>query len=94
MALKPPVNWLRRCHVPTPLAAAIVVATFVAGSGLGVVYMVRPAVEWMSRAPENLPRLKEKFQQVLRAAARISEAASSVGNLASEEGSPGCLPSR
>ncbi|MGE3309403.1 MAG: AI-2E family transporter [Limisphaerales bacterium] len=88
MALKPPVRWLRRCHIPMPVAAALVVATFVAGSGLGLVYLVRPAVEWLGKAPESLPRLREKFQTVLRPAAQLTEAASSVGDLTADEVGP------
>jgi predicted PurR-regulated permease PerM len=85
MTLKAPVRWLRQCRFPTLLAAAIVVGVFVAGIIFGVVYLGRPAVQWAAAAPENLPRLKAKFQHVLRPAARLSKAASSVGNLTSED---------
>jgi predicted PurR-regulated permease PerM len=82
MTLKAPVRWLRQCHIPTPLAAGVVVGVFVAGITLGIMHLGRPAVEWLAAAPENLPRLKAKFQHVLRPAVRWSKAASSVGNLA------------
>jgi len=88
MALKPLVRWLNRCHVPLPVASALVVASLVVGAGLGGVYMVRPAVEWLDSAPDNLPRLTEKFRYVLRPAARLSEAATRVGNLAADDGAP------
>src|SRR5262245_1149231 len=44
-------------------------------------HMGKPTLEWISAAPETLPQLKEKFESVLRPAPRLSEAASSVGNL-------------
>jgi len=83
--LKAPVGWLRQWRLPTPLASAIVVSLFVAGLGFAVMHLGRPAVEWIASAPENFPRLKTKFQHVLRPAARLSEAASSVENLAAQE---------
>lgn len=88
MALKPLVRWLNRWHLPLPVASALVVTSLVVGAGLGGVYMVRPAVKWIALAPDNLPRLKEKFRYVLHPAARLSEAATRVGNLAAEEGVP------
>jgi predicted PurR-regulated permease PerM len=81
MTLKAPVRWLHQCRFPTPLAAAIVVSFFVAGICFGVVHLGRPAVEWIASAPDSFPRIKAKFQHVLRPAARLSEAAESVGNL-------------
>lgn len=84
MTLKAPVRWLRGCRLPTPLAAAIVVGIFVTGIGFGVTYLVRPAMDWAISAPENIPKLKAKFHRVLRPAARLTEAASSVGNLATD----------
>lgn len=82
MMLKPPVCWLRKCHVPVAVAAALVVTIFAISMGSGLIYLGRPAMEWVNAAPENLPKLKEKFSYVLRHAARLSAAASSVGSLA------------
>jgi len=78
MALKPPVSWLRARHFPAPLAAAVVVAVLVSGLGCGAYYLSRPASEWIKSAPETLPRLKQKYQNVFRPMARLSEVASSV----------------
>ena len=85
MTLKPTVRWLQRCRVPTTLAAALVVALAVAGVGTGMVYLGQPAIEWMQTAPEKVPRLKEKFQHILRPAIRFNEAASTVGSLDTAE---------
>ena len=85
MMLKAPVRWLTGLHVPTPLAAAMLVCVLVATIAFGVVYLGRPAVDWLAAAPDNLPRLKAKFHRVLRPAVKLTEAASSVGELASSD---------
>jgi predicted PurR-regulated permease PerM len=85
MALKPPVRWLRKCHLPTPLAAAVVLVVFVSATGYATWHLGRPAVEWVDSAPESLARLKGKFQHLLRPAARLSAAASTVGKLGTTE---------
>jgi predicted PurR-regulated permease PerM len=88
LALKPLVRWLGVLRIPTSLSAALIVTTVVTGAGLGTVYLVRPAAAWLEEAPENMDRVKEKFRAVLRPAARLSEAASSVGTLGTEDGAP------
>jgi predicted PurR-regulated permease PerM len=85
MALKPPVRWLRKCHLPTPLAAAVVLVVFVSATGYATWHLGRPAVEWVDSAPESLARLEGKFQHLLRPAARLSAAASTVGKLGTTE---------
>lgn len=81
MALKPPVRWLRKCHLPTPLAAALVLVVFVSLTSFAAVHLGRPAIAWMDSAPESMARLKTKFRPWLGSAARLSAAASTVGNL-------------
>jgi predicted PurR-regulated permease PerM len=83
--LAPLVRCLRYCRIPILLASALVVTLFVVGVASAVLHLGRPAVEWLETAPENLPRLRMKFQHLLRPAARLSEAASTVGNLAAGE---------
>lgn len=81
MALKPPVRWLRKCHLPTPLAAVLVLAVFVSLTGYAAWHLGRPAIAWVDSAPDSLARLKTKFRPLLGSAARLSAAASTVGNL-------------
>lgn len=85
IALKPPMRWLRKCHVPTPLAAALVVLVFVSATGYAAWHLGRPAMAWVESAPESLARLKGKFQHLLLPAARLNAAASTVGNLGAAE---------
>jgi predicted PurR-regulated permease PerM len=85
LTLNSPVRWLGQCHLPTPVGAALVVAVFVLGIGYGGYHLGRPAIEWAKSAPENLPVLKEKLKRILAPAARLSAAASSVGQLESSD---------
>ncbi len=85
ITLKAPMDWLRQCRLPAPVAAAFVVGVCVAAAAFSAVHLGRPAVEWLSAAPENLPRIQEKFGQLLRPAARLTRAASTVSNLAASE---------
>lgn len=85
MMLKPLIRWLHKCRIPVVLAAALVVAGFVVTIASGLSYLGRPAMEWVNTAPDNLPRLKEKFGYILKHAARLSAVASSVGNLETSE---------
>ena len=80
MALNPPNAWLKR-HLPAPIAAAVVVALLVIPGGTAAYYLGLPAVEWVKSAPEKLPQLRDRFQHILRPAAQLSAAASSVSSL-------------
>jgi len=86
MMLKPLVRWMRACRIPTPLGAGLIVVLGVVLVGLGAVRFGTPALEWVKTTPENVPRLREKFQHILRPAARLSEAASNVGKIEPSEG--------
>ena len=85
MALKPPVRWLGKARCPLPVAALVVVGLFVGGLGFAAYRLGQPAIEWAKSAPENLPQLRQKFTGILRPAARLSAAASSVSNLTASE---------
>jgi len=81
MMLKPPVRLLRQCRIPSPVGAALVVSLVVFALGYGAVHLGGPALDWLTAAPDNLPRLRQKFQHILRPAVTLSEAASTVGHL-------------
>jgi predicted PurR-regulated permease PerM len=93
MTLKPPVRWLRACHFPVSLAAAIVLGIFLTLAGLGTIWLGRPAVEWVKSAPEKIPQLKEKYRTALQPVLRLSAAASNMGNLDVTQNSTNAVPS-
>ncbi len=81
MMLKPPTRWLRQCRLPAPVAAGIVVGFAVLAAGYCSLHLIRPASEWLELAPENIPKLRQKFAHVLTPAARLTAAAADVGKL-------------
>jgi predicted PurR-regulated permease PerM len=81
MMLKPPVRWLWQCRCPVPVGAAVVVTLVVVAVSFASIHLGRPALVWLNTAPDTLPQIRQKFQHILRPAVRLSEAASSVGNL-------------
>jgi predicted PurR-regulated permease PerM len=85
MTLKAPVRWLGNIGLPLPLASAITVGLVVTGLALAVVNLGRPAVAWLAATPENVPRLKTKLRHLLQPAARLREAATTVGKLGTED---------
>jgi predicted PurR-regulated permease PerM len=92
MTLKQPVACLRTCHLPLPLAAAIVLGIFLLVAGFGGMWLGRPAVEWIKSAPEKIPQLKEKYKSALQPILRFSAAALSVGNLEGAQSSTNAPP--
>src|SRR5579872_1671265 len=80
-SLKPVMQWLSRCHIPAPLAAAVVVGLFVAAIGTGFIHLSRPAVAWMNEAPRNMAQLGQRVQKIFRPAAQIGQVAAAVNNL-------------
>ena len=91
MMLKPPTRWLRRCRLPAPAAAAVVVACAILAVGYGAAHLARPASEWLEHAPENIPMLKQKFAHVIAPAARLTAAAADVGSLNAAEAATGIV---
>jgi predicted PurR-regulated permease PerM len=87
MTLKPPVLWLRQRRLPSSLAAALVLGTFLLGVGLAVGWLGRPTVEWIQSAPEHVTQLKNKYRNVLQPVVRFSAAASNMGTLDGADGS-------
>lgn len=74
MALRPPVHWLRRRHIPSPVGAALVLCLLAFILGFGLVHFGRPVADWVKSAPETLPRLREKYQHISRPISRLTSA--------------------
>ena len=92
MTLQPLVRWLRAGHVPTPIGAALVVLAVLVVMAFGAMHLGKPAMDWLQSAPENVPRLRQKFQHIIRPAAQLHEAAAKVGSLDPVEGSSKKVP--
>ncbi len=94
MALKPPVTWLRKHHLPAPLAAGLILILLGAALGFGLIHFGRPVADWVKSAPETLPRLREKYQRLFSPVSKLTAALYGVDGKASEGTHPttGGLP--
>src|SRR5579859_7880540 len=64
MTLKPLIRWLSQCHIPPALSAAVVLSLLVAGITIGFIQLGRPALAWMSEAPQHMTELRQKAQKL------------------------------
>src|ERR1035438_9578484 len=85
MTLKPLIRWLAECHIPPALSAAVVLPLLVAGVTVGFIQLGRQALTWMNEAPRHMTELRQKAQKLFPRAARFSQAAAAVNNLAATE---------
>lgn len=74
LALAPLVRGLRRLWVPLPVAALLVLGTFVAGLGYTVMRLAEPAQTWIREAPASLGRIEHKLRTLKRPLQEVSEA--------------------
>jgi len=84
--LSPVVRFLTRLHIPTLLAAGMVIAALFFFTAAGVLMLSEPAAQWAERAPEALNRLQVRLEGVLEAMRRVREATERVQELASRGG--------
>jgi len=88
MAFKPPVAWLRRRHVPAPIAAGLVLAILMSVLAFGLIHFGRPVADWVKSAPETLPRLREKYQRLFAPVSRLSAAWNGLDGRANDDAHP------
>ncbi len=81
LLLAPPVRWLSRHHVPSGLAAALVIAGVVVVVSASIASLARPAAAWLNSGPETFAKAEEKLQRLAeplynlqRTAAKVQEA--------------------
>jgi predicted PurR-regulated permease PerM len=78
MALYPPMKWLRAHKVPAPVGAGLILVLVTAGIVWGLISLGRPVSEWIQSAPEDLPRLRQKYQHYFRPVSRLVAAVQNV----------------
>lgn len=77
--LRPVVRWLEKVHVPTTLAAALVVIAalaLVAGAGTAV---VAPVQSWVRSAPQSVRKARERLTKLTRSVQPVAGALGSSG---------------
>lgn len=85
ITLKPLIRWGDYCHLPTPLSAAIVLCLLISLIVIGFLQLGRPALEWMNDAPQHVVEVRQRFMKLFPRAARVSQAAAAVNDLAATE---------
>jgi predicted PurR-regulated permease PerM len=88
MVLTPPVGWLRKHHLPVPLAAALVLALLGTGVAFALIHLEKPVADWVKSAPETLPRLREKYQRVFNPISKMTQALYGLDNAADDHAHP------
>ena len=86
VALSPLVRWLCRLHLPSPLAAALVVIAFTAIAGLGIYTIAGPAIDWIERAPQTLHQIERRLRIVKDSMLEARVAADTVEEIARVDG--------
>ncbi len=81
MALKPFIGWLSRYHLPTALAAAVVLCVLMAVIVIGFVKLGRPALQWADEAPEHITELRQRVKKIFPRIGNLNEAAEAVSDL-------------
>lgn len=78
LLLRPIVSWLRRCHVPEVIGAALVLLLALGSVVTAVVSVYEPALEWAQRAPETLDRVELKLRKLRKPVDDVGKAAAQV----------------
>jgi predicted PurR-regulated permease PerM len=79
--LKPLVRGLATFRIPEPIGALLVMAIFFTTVSFAVKGLVQPATAWAARAPETVTLIQERFHNVFRRAARLTQAAAQVEDM-------------
>ena len=80
--LKPLVRGLATLRIPEAIGAILVIAIFFTTISFAMKGLVQPATAWAGRAPEMIEHVKDRFQHVFRRAARLTQAAAQVEDMA------------
>jgi predicted PurR-regulated permease PerM len=78
LLLQPVMRGFRWLHLPEPAGALIIVLGLLAAFGTGVYLLAAPATEWLHKAPESLPELELKFNELITPLQRIKKATEKV----------------
>lgn len=65
IALVPMLEWLERRGVPSPLAAFLCIAAFLATANAAIIAIVVPAAGWFAVLPERIVRVRHNLRPLL-----------------------------
>lgn len=82
LLLQPAMTALIRLHVPKTVAALLIILLFI-GTAAGIGFSLSaPAAEWISKAPQSLDRLDQRFSAITRPVASVQKASQEVEKIA------------
>ena len=73
IALVPLLEWLERRRVPSPLAALLCVAFFLALANIAVVSILVPATDWFALLPDRISRIRTTLSPLIDIYASIEQ---------------------
>ena len=65
IALVPPLEWLERRRVPSPLAALFCVGLFLGIANIAIASILVPATDWFGLLPERISRLRTTLRPLI-----------------------------
>jgi predicted PurR-regulated permease PerM len=83
LLLDPIYEWLIKRKIPEKLAAFIIVISLFGIIGLGISFFVKPAAEWMGRAPEIFQLVERKISFIKIPLNKINKAAETAQHITS-----------
>lgn len=92
LILSPAVRLLKRCAVPEPLGAAVIVLTTLAALAFGIYRLAGPASEWIEKLPQIASQVERKITVLRKSVAQMSKAAERVEQLATVTPKPAAAP--
>jgi len=92
LILSPAVRLLKRCAVPEPLGAAVIVLTTLAALAFGIYRLAGPAGEWIEKLPQIASQVERKITVLRKSVAQMSKAAERVEQLATVTPKPAAAP--
>lgn len=87
LLLSPPLRVLTRLGIPTPVAAGLVVALFLAVIGTAFYMLSGPAAAWLEEMPRNIDKLDRKLDSLKGSFKEVQQATQQVEALATLEAS-------
>ncbi|MFN4090377.1 MAG: AI-2E family transporter [Alphaproteobacteria bacterium] len=89
LVLTPIQRGLERLHLPTSLAAGVIVLSLVGGLGWALYILATPLGEWVGRFPDMMSDARYKIEALKQPVERVKEASEQVEQITSMERVPG-----
>ena len=82
----PPLEWLERRRVPSPLAALVCVALFLVVANIAIASIVVPATDWLTLLPDRIGRVRTTLRPLIDVYASIQKFVDQAMHLVQQQG--------